>query len=98
MTITGNIEHIEYRNTAGHEKKVVTLVPDHRQRAYLIEVIWQRAPHFLRHVGTAGGRLVFGANFNDENDGNDQREDQERKRARAGGFLITVVRTDLNCT
>ena len=35
MTITGNIEHIEYRNTAGHEKKVVTLVPDHRQRAFV---------------------------------------------------------------
>ena len=35
MTITGTIESIEYRNTAGHEKKVVTLVPDHRQRAYV---------------------------------------------------------------
>lgn len=35
MTITGNIEHIEYRNTAGHEKKVVTIVPDHRQRAFV---------------------------------------------------------------
>ncbi len=35
MTITGNIENIEYRNTAGHEKKVVTLVPDHRQRAFV---------------------------------------------------------------
>lgn len=35
MTITGNIESIEYRNTAGHEKKVVTLIPDHRQRAFV---------------------------------------------------------------
>ncbi|MNK40612.1 hypothetical protein D3C87_592620 [compost metagenome] len=35
MTITGTIETIEYRNTAGHEKKVVTLVPDHRQRAFV---------------------------------------------------------------
>ena len=35
MTITGTIESIEYRNTAGHEKKVVTLVPDHRQRAFV---------------------------------------------------------------
>lgn len=35
MTITGNIETIEYRNTAGHEKKVVTLIPDHRQRAFV---------------------------------------------------------------
>ena len=35
MTIKGTIETIEYRNTAGHEKKVVTLVPDHRQRAFV---------------------------------------------------------------
>ena len=35
MTITGNIENIEYRNTAGHEKKVVTIIPDHRQRAFV---------------------------------------------------------------
>lgn len=35
ITITGTIESIEYRNTAGHEKKVVTLVPDHRQRAFV---------------------------------------------------------------
>ena len=35
MTITGTIESIEYRNTAGHEKKVVTLVPDHRQKAII---------------------------------------------------------------
>lgn len=35
MTIKGTIESIEYRNTAGHEKKVVTLVPDHRQRAFV---------------------------------------------------------------
>ena len=35
MTITGTIESIEYRNTAGHEKKVVTIVPDHRQRAFV---------------------------------------------------------------
>lgn len=35
MTITGNIESIEFRNTAGHEKKVVTLVPDHRQKAFV---------------------------------------------------------------
>ena len=35
MTIKGTIESIEYRNTAGHEKKVVTLVPDHRQRAFI---------------------------------------------------------------
>lgn len=35
MTITGTIESIEYRNTAGHEKKVVTLVPDHRQCAFV---------------------------------------------------------------
>ncbi len=35
MTITGTIESIEYRNTAGHEKKVVTLIPDHRQRAFV---------------------------------------------------------------
>ena len=35
MTIKGTIESIEYRNTAGHEKKVVTLVPDHRQKAFV---------------------------------------------------------------
>jgi len=35
MTITGTIESIEYRNTSGHEKKVVTLLPDHRQKAYV---------------------------------------------------------------
>lgn len=35
MTIKGTIESIEHRNTAGHEKKVVTLVPDHRQRAFV---------------------------------------------------------------
>ena len=35
MTIKGTIESIEYRNTAGHEKKIVTLVPDHRQRAFV---------------------------------------------------------------
>jgi hypothetical protein len=35
MTISGTIESIEYRNTAGHEKKVVTLVPDHRQKAFV---------------------------------------------------------------
>jgi hypothetical protein len=35
MTIKGTIESIEYRNTAGHEKKVVTLIPDHRQRAFV---------------------------------------------------------------
>jgi len=35
MTIKGTIENIEYRNTAGHEKRVVTLVPDHRQRAFV---------------------------------------------------------------
>ena len=35
MTIKGTIENIEYRNTAGHEKKVVTLVPDHRQKAFV---------------------------------------------------------------
>jgi hypothetical protein len=35
MTITGTIESIEYRNTAGHEKKVVTIIPDHRQRAFV---------------------------------------------------------------
>ncbi|RZJ80795.1 MAG: hypothetical protein EOO20_25685 [Chryseobacterium sp.] len=35
MKITGTIESIEYRNTAGHEKKVVTLAPDGRQRAFV---------------------------------------------------------------
>lgn len=35
MKISGTIESIEFRNTAGHEKKVVTLVPDHRQRAFI---------------------------------------------------------------
>jgi hypothetical protein len=35
MKITGTIETIEYKNTAGHEKKVVTLVPDSRQRAFI---------------------------------------------------------------
>lgn len=35
MTIKGTIENIEYRNTPGHEKKVVTLAPDHRQRAFV---------------------------------------------------------------
>jgi len=37
MTITGTIESIEYRNTAGHEKKIVTLVPDNdrKQRAFV---------------------------------------------------------------
>ena len=47
MTIKGTIESIEYRNTAGHEKKVVTLVPDHRQRAFdfvshCIVKLWSR--------------------------------------------------------
>lgn len=35
MTIRGTIESIEYRVTAGHEKKVMTVVPDHRQRAFV---------------------------------------------------------------
>ena len=35
MKITGNIESIEYRNTAGHEKKVVTLLPGFRQKAFV---------------------------------------------------------------
>lgn len=35
MIITGVIESIEYRKTAGHEKKVVTLLPDERQRAFV---------------------------------------------------------------
>ena len=35
MKITGNIESIEYRNTAGHEKKVVTLLPGYRQKAFV---------------------------------------------------------------
>lgn len=35
MTITGNIENIEYSNILGHEKKVVTIVPDHRQKAFV---------------------------------------------------------------
>lgn len=35
MKITGTIKHIEYRNTQGHEKKVVTLAPDGRQRAFI---------------------------------------------------------------
>ncbi|QYJ68910.1 DUF3127 domain-containing protein [Flavobacterium litorale] len=35
MTITGNIESIEYRNTAGHEKKVVTILPGYRQKAFV---------------------------------------------------------------
>lgn len=35
MTITGTIENIEYRNSEGHEKKVVTIVPDHRQKAFV---------------------------------------------------------------
>lgn len=35
MTIKGTVESIEYRNTCGHEKKVVTIIPDHRQRAYV---------------------------------------------------------------
>jgi len=35
MTITGTIESIEYRNNNGHEKKVVTILPDHHQRAFV---------------------------------------------------------------
>lgn len=35
MTITGTIESIEYRNTTGHEKKVVTVIPDHRQKVFV---------------------------------------------------------------
>lgn len=35
MTIKGIIENIEHRNTAGHEKKVVTLVPGYSQRAFV---------------------------------------------------------------
>lgn len=35
MTITGTIESIEYRNTCGHEKKVATILPDHRQTAFV---------------------------------------------------------------
>ncbi|GGB84160.1 hypothetical protein GCM10007424_25230 [Flavobacterium suaedae] len=35
MKITGNIESIEYRNTAGHEKKVVTILPGYRQKAFV---------------------------------------------------------------
>lgn len=34
-TIKGTIESIEYRNNNGHEKKVITIVPDHRQRAFV---------------------------------------------------------------
>ena len=43
MKITGNIESIEYRNTAGHEKKVVTLLPGYRQRAF-VEFRGRRMP------------------------------------------------------
>ncbi|AXG73962.1 DUF3127 domain-containing protein [Flavobacterium arcticum] len=35
MKISGNIESIEYRNTAGHEKKVVTIAPGFRQKAFV---------------------------------------------------------------
>lgn len=35
MTIRGTVEDIEYCNTAGHEKKVVTVCPDHRQKAFI---------------------------------------------------------------
>lgn len=35
MIITGTIENIEYRNVNGKEKKVVTILPDHRQRAFV---------------------------------------------------------------
>jgi hypothetical protein len=35
MTITGTIDSIEYRNTGGHEKKVVTLLPRKGQTAYV---------------------------------------------------------------
>lgn len=35
MTITGTIQSIEYRNTAGHEKKVVTLNGSKRQVAFV---------------------------------------------------------------
>lgn len=35
MKIIGTVEEIEYRNTAGHEKKVLTILPDHRQRAFV---------------------------------------------------------------
>lgn len=34
-TITGTVESIEYKNEMGHEKKVVTLVPDHRQKLFV---------------------------------------------------------------
>ncbi|MBE99354.1 hypothetical protein [Flavobacterium coralii] len=33
--ITGNIESIEYRNNAGHEKKVVTLLLGFGQKAFV---------------------------------------------------------------
>lgn len=35
MKISGTIQSIEYRAVCGHEKKVVTLAPDHRQRAFI---------------------------------------------------------------
>jgi len=37
MTITGTIESIEYRNTVGHEKKVVTIIPDEKQQFFNLQ-------------------------------------------------------------
>lgn len=35
MTIAGQVESIEYSGEAGHQKKTVTLRPDHRQKAFV---------------------------------------------------------------
>lgn len=35
MTISGQVENIEYSGEAGHQKKTVTLRPDHRQKAFV---------------------------------------------------------------
>lgn len=35
MLIKGTIENIELRKSGIYEKKVITLVPDHRQKAYV---------------------------------------------------------------
>lgn len=35
MTITGQVKNIEFKGETGHAKKVVTLEPDHRQKAFV---------------------------------------------------------------
>lgn len=47
IIIRGNVLSIEYRGRFGHEKKVVTLIPDHRQRIFIefrgkyMDLLWR---------------------------------------------------------